>query len=434
MKKLFIFVFSRRIDLARILILAWMAINILFLSISLPGKYQRLYYLDPENLTGPAFSGWTAQQIQTVRNELGLSPEVVAVTMFLASLICLLCFWAIGGLLFWRKSETWFGLLAALILFMTGPGFSGLFFANQSSAPVWLNQLNTFLAVFVWPTFFVFLYLFPNGVFVPRFARYLAALPYLLFILVGIFSGSSVVDSIGTLILLIYAFGGLVSQVYRYYKISTSEERQQTKWVVFALGIFIVLLIAGMLTPILFPSLAVGTRGSFWNEFLGNGVIGILVPALIPIAIGISILRYRLWDIDVIIRKTLVYGALTLTLGLIYFGSVVLLQSLVAAVGGKQTAVVTVISTLLIAALFTPLRRRIQGDIDRRFFRKKYDAEKVVAAFGASLREEVDLDDLQNQIVAVVQETLQPEIVSLWLLKTSRTEPWKLASTQNKRK
>ncbi len=415
MKKLFIAVFSRRIDLVRILILAWMAINILFLSISLPGKYQRLYSLDPENLTGPAFSGWTAQQIQTVRNELGLSPEVVAVTMFLASLICLLCFWAIGGLLFWRKSDTWFGLLAALILFMTGPGFSGLFFANQSSAPVWLNQLNTFLAVIVWPTFFVFLYLFPNGVFVPRFARYLAALPYLLFILVGIFSDSSAVDSIGTLILLIYAFGGLVSQIYRYYKISTSEERQQTKWVVFALGIFIVLLIAGMLTSILIPSLAVGTRGSFWNEFLGNGVIGVLVPALIPIAIGISILRYRLWDIDVIIRKTLVYGALTLTLGLIYFGSVILLQSLVAAVGGQQTAVVTVISTLFIAALFTSLRRRIQNGIDRRFYRKKYDAEKIVAAFGSSLRQEVDLDDLQYQIVAVVEETLQPERVNLWL-------------------
>ena len=167
MKKLFISAFSHRIDLARILILAWMAINVFFLSISLPTKYQRLYYLEPENLTGAAFSGWTAQQIQTVRNELGLRPEVVATTMFLASLICLLCFWAIGGLLFWRKSDTWFGLLAALILFMTGPGFSGLFFANQSSAPVWLNQLNTFLAVIVWPTFFVFLYLFPNGVFVP---------------------------------------------------------------------------------------------------------------------------------------------------------------------------------------------------------------------------------------------------------------------------
>ncbi len=107
---------------------------------------------------------------------------------------------------------------------------------------------------------------------------------------------------------------------------------------------------------------------------------------------------------------------MTATLALVYFGSVILLQSLVAAVGGQQTAVATVISTLLMAALFTPLRRRIQNDIDRRFFRKKYDAEKVVAAFGSTLREEVDLEDLQSQIVAVVEETLQPEQVSLWMI------------------
>ena len=214
-------------------------------------------------------------------------------------------------------------------------------------------SFNTFLAVIVWPTFFVFLYLFPNGVFVPRFARYLVVLPYLLFILVGIFSDSSAVDSIGALILLIYAFGGLVSQIYRYYKISTSEERQQTKWVVFALWDLYRFTHRWNAHSDIIPIARRWTRGSFWNEFLGNGVIGILVPALIPIAIGISILRYRLWDIDVIIRKTLVYGALTLTLALVYFGSVILLQSLVTAVGGQQTAVVTVISTLVIAALFT---------------------------------------------------------------------------------
>jgi hypothetical protein len=396
-----------------------MVINIFFLSISLPSKYQRLYNLEPANLTGSAFSGWTAEQVQTVRNELGLSPEVVATMMFVASLICLLCFWVIAGLLFWRKSDTWFGLLAALILFMTGPGFSGLFFADQTSAPVWFNRLNTTLAGIVWPTFFAFLYLFPNGVFVPRFTRYFAILPYFLFILVGVFPDSSAVDSLSTVLLLIYAFGGLVSQIYRYKRISTPEERQQTKWVVFALGVFIVILISGMLTPVL-PSLAVGTHAGFWNEFVGNGVIGVLPPALIPVAIGVSILRYRLWDIDLIIRRTLVYGALSLTLALVYFGSVILLQSLVTAVGGQQTAVVTVISTLLIAALFTPLRKRIQRDIDRRFYRKKYDAEKIVAAFGASLREEVDLEDLQAQIVAVVEETLQPEMVSLWIRERPR--------------
>ena len=187
-------------------------------------------------------------------------------------------------------------------------------------------------------------------------------------------------------------------------------EREQIKWLFYAGAIFAVFYIP----PFILESYS--QAENIWNLLFAFGMLAF------PAAIAIAILRYRLYDIDVIIRKTLVYGALTATLALVYFGSVILLQSLVTAVGGQQTAVVTVISTLLIAALFTPLRKRIQNDIDRRFYRKKYDAEKVVAAFGSSLREEVDLVDLQSQIVAVVEETLQPEQVSLWLRKPERNK------------
>lgn len=151
------------------------------------------------------------------------------------------------------------------------------------------------------------------------------------------------------------------------------------------------------------------TRGSDANVFL----------LLIPLSIGIAILRYRLYDIDILINRTLVYGTLTVLLAVVYIGSIVLLQQLfLQLTGQRQSALVTVISTLAIAALFQPLRRRIQGVIDRRFYRRKYDAARTLADFSATLREQVDLEQLNERLVAVVEETMQPSHVFLWLRKS----------------
>ena len=147
---------------------------------------------------------------------------------------------------------------------------------------------------------------------------------------------------------------------------------------------------------------------------------------LIPLSIGFSILRYRLYDIDVLINRTLVYVTLTAILTLTYVGLILALQSLIHALTGQagNQPVVIVGSTLVIAALFQPLRHRIQWVIDRRFYRRKYDAARTVAAFSATLRNEVELTQLSEHLVAVVQETMQPSHVSLWLRPASheRTE------------
>ncbi|HEY3232269.1 MAG TPA: hypothetical protein VGJ87_23760, partial [Roseiflexaceae bacterium] len=178
-------------------------------------------------------------------------------------------------------------------------------------------------------------------------------------------------------------------------------ERQQIKWFAYAAGVLIV----------------VGTLGTFLPFLPGllKDVLFTFAVGSLPVAVGIAILRYRLYDIDLIIRRTLVYGVLTAVLALVYLGSVVLLQVIFRALTGETSQAAIVASTLAIAALFTPLRRRIQTTIDRRFYRRKYDAAKTLAAFSAQLRDEVDLNALTGELLAVIAETIQPAHVSLWL-------------------
>jgi hypothetical protein len=191
------------------------------------------------------------------------------------------------------------------------------------------------------------------------------------------------------------------------YKGAGILEREQIKWLLYACAIFILFYLPGI-----WISDRQDTVNVIWSLLF---VLGILT---IPLSIAVAILRYRLYDIDVIIRRTLVYGGLTATLALIYFGGIVLLQGLLATFTGEsRSEVVTVVTTLAIAALFTPLRRRIQHDIDRRFYRRKYNAEQALASFSALARQETDLDELRRQVEHVVEQTIQPIQVSLWLVE-----------------
>ena len=145
------------------------------------------------------------------------------------------------------------------------------------------------------------------------------------------------------------------------------------------------------------------------------GLISLLLSTVFPISLAIAVLRYRLWDIDIIINRSLVYGSLTAVLALIYFGSVVILETLFRTLTGQGSPIAIVISTLVIAGLFSPLRRRVQLVIDRRFYRRKYDAEQILGRFAASVRDEADLDRLTTELHRVAKSAMQAEHVSIWL-------------------
>jgi hypothetical protein len=190
------------------------------------------------------------------------------------------------------------------------------------------------------------------------------------------------------------------------YRRANETEREQIKWLLYACALFLVVYVGGFVSG-LGGTASVG--GYIWEVFFGLSVIAL------PAAIGIAILRYRLYDIDVVINRTLVYGPLTATLVALYFGGIVLLQRLFVLLTGQKSTLAIVASTLLIAALFNPLRTRLQSFIDRRFFRSKYDARKTLETFSAKLRDETDLEALNDDLVGVVSETIQPAYVSLWL-------------------
>jgi len=200
------------------------------------------------------------------------------------------------------------------------------------------------------------------------------------------------------------------------YRHSRGEERQQIKWIALAAAVVGLLYLNAMIFAFAFPEGAWFQSGSpLWLDVIGYTAI--LSYTLVPIAVGFAVLKYRLYDIDVIINRALVYGSLTVTLALVYFGGVTGTQALLGTLTGQRELpqFAVVVSTLLIAALFNPLRRGIQSFIDRRFYRSKYDARKTLEAFSGRLRDQTDLDDLSGDLVGVVRETMQPEHATLWL-------------------
>jgi hypothetical protein len=259
----------------------------------------------------------------------------------------------------------------------------------------------------------LFIFLFPDGRLAFPWVRWLAAPLVVAVVLYVLRAPLRISDqwisevSWGILMaaLLMLWLGGLAAQVYRYRRLA-SAARQQIKWVLLGLSAPVTGLVVSLVGQSLIDDPA-------WWQFVASP-LQIISLALIPITIGISMLRYHLWDVDVVIRRTLIYGALTGTLLAAYLIGVLLLQSLFRVLTRQDSSLAIVISTLAIAALFVPLRRRIQDDIDRRFYRRKYDAQKTLEAFALIARDETDLERLTGELMRVVQETMQPESVHLW--------------------
>ena len=404
-----------RLILARI---AWIAVVTLIVALflaMLPAYYTLLQTICTGTACGPTQPiPDSAQSIQ----KLGLSLGTYAVfTLVLTIALVFLCF-AISAVIFWRKSDDWMALLVALGVVALSTLY--VTFALEGSHSAW-QALAIVLNVFCNGVFFLVCSLFPNGRFVPRWTRWLlpcwvvSGMVFLFFREVSFMYLIYNLVWLGEVVLLVIAL------FYRYRYASITLQRQQTKWVIYG-GSVAGIIVVGLTLPLyIFPSL--GQAGSFYQLVIAPAYI--LVVLIIPLSLGLAILRFRLYDIDLLINRTLVYSTLTVSLALIYVGLVIGLQSLVHLFTGQagQSPVVIVASTLAIAALFQPLRHRTQRVIDRRFYRRKYDAAKTLEAFSATLRNEVDLNQLSEHLIAVVQDTMQPAHVSLWLRETDNKLP-----------
>ena len=347
----------------------------------------------------------------------GLSLDFYATCMVLASLLFQFSFAIVGVILFWRRSYDRVALLASFALMMVPFGYD--FLTLQALPPAWIWLIPT-LSILGNVSIMLCAYVFPDGRFVPHWVRWLALFMICFWIFNSVLLFWPLSPAIFDVILLGLLASTILVQVYRYRSVSTSRQRQQTKWVVYGILIAAIgnLGVRFLFAFVLFPR--------YPGTLLLVALEVLLVTCsmlVIPPTLGIAILRSHLWDIDLIINRTLVYAILTAILALVYFGSIIVLQSLMNVLTGQfsfwsQSPLVIVASTLAIAALFQPLRRRVQSIIDRRFYRSKYDAARTLAAFSATLRDEVNLEELKEALIQVVQETMQPSHVSLWLKTT----------------
>ena len=392
---------------------AWVALVVTVLALfvtGIPASYRTARVLRPETVAG--------------LQHLGVPTGFPAAYLTILDTVTMLGFAGIAVLVFARRSDDWMAMLMALTLVLTAMLYTAPAFEAPAPVPLvaMLCALGEICQLAV-------IYLFPSGRFVPRWTWILLVplvvwrpaiwiLSYLPGYLASERTGeryayvSQDPRDIG-LILALFAVG-FVTQVHRYRHVSSPMQRQQTKWLLFGMlgtvaitGGYILLAIATMGASSPLGSGALLAR-------LGGRTVRQLALFLVPVTVTYSILRYRLWDIDRLINRALVYGAVTAVLSAGYGVMVVALQAVFSRFSGGSTLAVAA-TTLTVAALFQPARRRVQHLVDQRFNRRRYDAVRIIEAFSTRLRSEVDLGVISADLVRVAHETMQPTHVSLWL-------------------
>lgn len=355
---------------------------------------------------------------------LGLSLRFYAITYFVTEALFVLTWCTLAALIFWHRPRDPMAFLAAFMMVtFGGTAFTDTISVLVTSGAGWWRWPVTTIQVAGSVSVFSFFYLFPDGRFVPRWTRF-AAVGWAVWCLLGFFSPAdsplnqaNPSDSL----FLGGVFGFLVAcvaaQVYRYRRISNPSQRQQTKWVISGFAVAVLGIVVGTAFPTLFRPAPPAPSAMLYRFAVDEYFY--LDWLLVPFSVAVAVSRYRLFEIDRLVNRALVYGALTATLVLAYAATIALLQQLLRLVAGQESDLAIVASTLAIAALFQPVRQRIQTFIDRRFYRRKYDAVRILAAFGATARDEVELSRLSDRLVQVVEDAMQPAHVALWVRPVS---------------
>ena len=360
---------------------------------------------------------------------LGLSVRSYAMYMLVLQMIVVAGFLGLSLLIFWRRSDDGMAIFVSLVSILYGATSVPISQALAQQLPAWRMPIALMNSI-GWGTGLILFYLFPDGRWAPRWTRWPAAL-VTIWVLAWPFLPALNPDRWIFPWPFLTKTGwyatGVVAQLFRFMRHSTPVERQQTKWAVFGFTAAFMGFILFNLPVVLCSSLQVRGLSRLLYLLIGYPALGLLPLLLAPLSLGFACLRYRLWDIDLVINRTMIASVITAILALIYLACVLTLQALFQTLTGQgRSEIATAVSTLAIWAAFQPVRQRAQTLIDRLFFRRRYEAEQTLMAFSATMRDQVDLNRVTERLATVVQETVQPAHVSLWLIQRrdrARSEP-----------